>query len=1053
MVSHLDLLPYLVEKRITEGTAGWIVYPDKGPEEVTFQRIHHATNRACWFLMNHLPVGVESFCWIGKSDWRYAIWMLAAIKTGKTVIFPSFKNRPKANMRLFESTKAQALIYDPEATDSLKPLLDLTREIMPIIPGLTWQEMAGTQDVEEFPFTAKLDDVRSKPFLAIHTSGTSGHPKPVYWNHDAVNSAFASMEGEEIAKKQGGKLAMRFVANSPGYLNLFPLSHAGGVFPMLFCLTQGLKYILPHPDMGFTRDNITNILDPNLVKSFFAPPSILEDLMDHPPATERLRAVGECFISGGPLNPVKGERLSKIMRHILPIWAQSESFCGQQVASGDSKHFNCIRWLDIGHRLDEIFPNMFELVLTRSGEVERRYATFKCLPDIEEYHTKDLFSPRPEPEHQGCWVYRGRADSWVALSNGLKFDATNTENIVASHPEVSGCIVAGMYHFLPCILIEMKPGYFPTTEQETQEAIHKIWPHLTEANKEAPKFGRIPKELILFATQNKPFLRAGKGTIQRQLTILEYQEEIDDTYDRVEAGLMIRDLPILDADNMDQLRLFLVRVYSEAMGRDPKSEPLDHNQDLLATGIDSQALTVVVARLRAAFRQRGLSAEQLEGVNINLLYTATTISNIANKLSSILKQSRDTNIVKDTPLSTQDDVQNLLQKYLSLAARQPSNKASKACNGPLKVVLTGSTGAFGTHILDELLSQPPEKVGRVICLNRGDNAFERQELALKKRGLRILDPDRVTFYSVDYGKPRLGLDLETWAHLERETTLIIHNAWPVNFLMTVSSFEPHLQGLADLMELARESSNRPALAFISSISSSLGSAGSTPTEEVVAPDHTAALEMGYAQSKYIGERMVDKYATSSGLPAAILRVGQIAGPIDGPGVWNRQEWFPSLIKSSLFLGAIPSKLGLVDYVNWMPIDTLAKISVEILENYLQPSILTDSNSANGSTAGVFNLLNPHLTLWSSLLPALNESIPNTVPFPEWVEMLEKSRDKGGFAMADNPGVKLINYYREIGSSSGPELSAITKNMTRFSKTALNVRPITAGNLGKWAKQW
>lgn len=48
-----------------------------------------------------------------------------------------------------------------------------------------------------------------------------------------------------------------------------------------------------------------------------------------------------------------------------------------------------------------------------------------------------------------------------------------------------------------------------------------------EANKEAPAFSRIFKEMILVANPKKPMQRAGKGTVIRKATMKLYEAEID----------------------------------------------------------------------------------------------------------------------------------------------------------------------------------------------------------------------------------------------------------------------------------------------------------------------------------------------------------------------------------------------------------------------------------------------------------------------------------------------------------------------------------------------
>ena len=56
--------------------------------------------------------------------------------------------------------------------------------------------------------------------------------------------------------------------------------------------------------------------------------------------------------------------------------------------------------------------------------------------------------------------------------------------------------------------------------------------------------------------------------------------------------------------------------------------------------------------------------------------------------------------------------------------------------------------------------------------------------------------------------------------------------------------------------------------------------------------------MGYGESKYIAEQLLEKAGKHSGVSAAICRVGQLAGPVMKGGVWNKQEWLPSVSYAS-----------------------------------------------------------------------------------------------------------------------------------------------------------
>ena len=60
---------------------------------------------------------------------------------------------------------------------------------------------------------------------------------------------------------------------------------------------------------------------------------------------------------------------------------------------------------------------------------------------------------------------------------------------------------------------------------------------------------------------------------------------------------------------------------------------------------------------------------------------------------------------------------------------------------------------------------------------------------------------------------------------------------------------------------------------------------------------------GYSESKWVSEMILRIARENAGVPTTSVRVGQMTGSLSG--AWNAQEWMPSLLKSSIYLGCIP----------------------------------------------------------------------------------------------------------------------------------------------------
>ena len=131
------------------------------------------------------------------------------------------------------------------------------------------------------------------------------------------------------------------------------------------------------------------------------------------------------------------------------------------------------------------------------------------------------------------------------------------------------------------------------------------------------------------------------------------------------------------------------------------------------------------------------------------------------------------------------------------------------------------------------------------------------------------------------------------------------NQWQVDFNLNISSFEPHIAGVRTLIDLSSSATKQPPILFTSSIATLGNWESKHPGESV--PEHSfddfsIPSAQGYAESKYVAERLLEKASEVSGVSAAICRVGQLGGPVMKKlGMWNKQEWLPSVSLSSRYL--------------------------------------------------------------------------------------------------------------------------------------------------------
>lgn len=104
-------------------------------------------------------------------------------------------------------------------------------------------------------------------------------------------------------------------------------------------------------------------------------------------------------------------------------------------------------------------------------------------------------------------------DDIIVFSNGEKLNPVSMEGAITACPEVTGSLIVGQGRFQSTLIVEAKNP--PKSDLDVERLMKIIWPFVQKANQGCVQHGRIANELIGFTSPEKPFARAGKGTIQR----------------------------------------------------------------------------------------------------------------------------------------------------------------------------------------------------------------------------------------------------------------------------------------------------------------------------------------------------------------------------------------------------------------------------------------------------------------------------------------------------------------------------------------------------------
>ncbi|KZT23998.1 putative aminoadipate reductase [Neolentinus lepideus HHB14362 ss-1] len=1001
----------------------------------------------------------------------YLPLMVAMVRAGLVPFFISPRNSPAA-------------IYNMLSKTSCHRILTTSAFLQPLLEGCKAEFAANSHDlhVEEIPTLAqafpKLGlESKSDPFqpypaleyepvmddvcLYLHSSGSTGFPKPIPQTNKSVLH-WCSFPSVTEARYHPHQLTFGVM--------MLPSFHTLGIYMQLYApLVTGDPSVVfppkaPAPPVMPNPQNTLEHCQRGGATAVVVVPTFLELWAQKEESVEYLKTMEIVAFAGGPLSAKAGDvyvsngvKISAVYggtefgapSHMFDIHPDNKA----QHIKKDPKDWAWMRlgdqvkarWMDQGDGTYEL-----HMITNKNHQL-----SVENLEDVKGYATSDLWEKHPTVK--GLWRIVGRTDDVLVLASGEKTVPAPIEGHILHSPMVQGTLMFGRGRDQVGIIIEPTPEFAidPKDEKALGEFRNKIWPVVEEANKDAPAFSRLFKEMILVSDPKKPLPRAAKGTVQRKPTIALYEKEIDALYEAVESSFKSVNVEPPKSWTTTDLVPWLLQD-AEQINHERKVDP---EGDLFEQGFDSLSAIFLRNRITGALRLSvDPGAKQaLTGLTQNIVYNNPTIIELATAVAALVSPTTLDGLHDKAPAKA---ILTMFEKYSKDFPKASGSSAQKT--GDAVVLLTGSTGSLGSYILASLLGD--ERVARVYTFNRKSSTGppeERQKVAFEDKGLSVelLASTKLVFLEGDAATKNLGLVAELHSEIHSSVTHIIHNAWRLDFNLSLSSFEPNIKATRSLIDFALTSKAGPSLKFIFTSSISVGqswdsSKGPYPEKVVAEPEW--AVGGGYGEGKYVVEQVLAA-ASAYGLNSTSLRIGQICGGLP-KGAWATSDWVPILVKSSLVLGSLPDTQGVV---SWVPMHTVA-------------SVISDVAFGSGKAPLALNVVHPKPAMWSAVMCDVASALARDssqplplVPFPEWIDNLEKKAMQAKEDDYDKiPAIRLLDFFKhfaeahkslDVAGADNVEAGGIVRfaidEVRKGSKTIGRVDQLSTADAERWVEYW
>ncbi|KAI1361240.1 acetyl-CoA synthetase-like protein [Xylaria arbuscula] len=511
----------------------------QGYEDISYEALANAVNKLSWIIDSAIGPSktVEAIAYLGMTDLRYHMIEVAACKTGHQVLFSSHLNSLPVHLSLMERLNCKSLFYsEGTQVDDILAARPMTHIQIPTLEDL----ISLNTRAKWYPYTKTYEEVARDPYVTLHTSGTTGVPKPLIFNHEILKSALLQNSLPDVEGRPHVSGLMDPGLGTRLLLPTSPFHVISSITGMTFSVFGGGVLVLPYRSRGMSAtDPIIDVFKHSRVKKAVMMPYTLEAIARRPNPEDYIKIFDIVYFGGGELSQLARETWAKYTR-IQNCWGSSELGFPPELESDPEDHeyiyFDMehsgldFREVKMGDGPDDV--KLYEMVHTwspKTGPYSTHFARERAVtgkePPYPEFHVGDLWTPHPDPKKSGyVWKFAGRKDDLITLGAGLNVHTEPIEEALLAHSQVNAAIMIGNKHLQPLVLLELVDA--------PPEAAHDVWKSVLEPlNAKGQSHARVAKTHLLVIPTGG-LVRTPKGSISKVKSEQKFSKEIEEIYQR-----------------------------------------------------------------------------------------------------------------------------------------------------------------------------------------------------------------------------------------------------------------------------------------------------------------------------------------------------------------------------------------------------------------------------------------------------------------------------------------------------------------------------------------
>lgn len=925
-------MPELLDKQVEKNPNNIAV--TCGTTAITYRELQDRSNRLA-VRLQELGVGRDSV--VGLAFYRsiemvVAVW--GVMKAGGAYLPIDPSSPPERAMHMLTECDANII---------------LTHHAACFAPPC-FCSVLNLDDPESFGESGATPEIYPNPndmAYVIYTSGSTGNPKGAVLEHKGLVNRLWWMQRRYPLTQESV------------ILQKTPYTFDVSVWELMWWALAGASVTMLSPGGEKDPAVIIDAIKINKVTTMHFVPSMLSAFLQYLESsnrTQELSSLQQVFASGEALGLEQVRRFNHLLNR--PYGAELYNLYGPTEATVDVSYFDCspevtLNCVPIGRPIDNtrlyiLDPHLNLLPIGIPGELyiggvglargyigqpeltAERFVPDPYMPGERIYKTGDLarwFA-------QGDIEYLGRLDHQLKI-RGFRVELGEIENRLMQHKAIRDAVVTGIEYAGQKHLC----AYYAA---ERELASRDLRAHI---QKKLPEY-MVPSFFVQLASLPV----SANGKVDRKALPLP---------------LIANEMRSYTPPG-NRIETMLCGVAEEVL----KLERVGIEDNLFELGADSLSVIAILSQIY----------EEGWGLTASDFYTCANIRELAVKASGFIQPEEDLLEIETPSFLLEDYETNMVYK-------SGAKKESKLSGG---VLLTGSTGFLGAHLLYELLNRTDSSIHCLVRAKDEQEAVERLQRTMVfyfgEQAMQMVG-SRISIICGDVSIPRFGLTEEKYLLLGEAVDTVIHSAAIVKYFGPYEQIRRvNVEGTQEVIDFCKRFHS-----LLGHISTDAITGNYLVEQSVTGLFTERDFYVGqnyrgniYVRSKFEAENRVLRSIREDKLRAIIFRMGNLTGRyIDGQFQPNMSEnAFYATLKEVVASGVVSDKI-LTQELEFSPIDSSAQAVMQLIANPASEGRIY--HLMNPKTLSLKNLISEFATLGISIRTQISakrtgkDDAPQAVP--------------------------------------------------------------------------